>query len=507
MGSDEADSDEVEERPWRQLLRQPGANVDGPPQLTVRACLAGLAIGTVLCFTNMYFGLQTGWVTMGSIQSALIGFGLFQLPLPGLGQRSAPFGPHENVVVQTVSVAAATLPLAGGFVGIIPALKMLDPPVVLGVREQLLWCAALTYFGIFFAVPLRRQTVLVEKLRFPSGTATAKLIQLLHSNSDSSRELLSYDPDLEEEGADSPAAAPAMGGGGAAPWRVLGWSFAASFGLSALCFVALPTNDPSLHVFTWLGVPSLTAWKWTLRPALSYVGQGMIMGGRPAASLLVGALVGWGYLGPRARASGAAPGKIFDFERGAQGYVLWVAIALMVSEALMTLFLVTIDQVAAAAKAASSSPRSKGGGGASSSSKGHDVEVAPPSQLVPTSWWLAGVVGATALCAAVVSPLFGIPPYQIVVAVALSCLVAVLAVRALGQTDLNPVSAVGKLSQILFTLLAPGHVVTNACRPRAPTPDWQAHRQWIRSSRPRAPQRDRSSPARWPRRARCRRAT
>ena len=208
-------------------------------------------------------------------------------------------------------------------------------------------------------------------------------------------------------------------------------------------------------------MPSLTAWKWTLRPALSYVGQGMIMGGRPAASLLVGALVGWGYLGPRARASGAAPGKIFDFERGAQGYVLWVAIALMVSEALMTLFLVTIDQVAAAAKATSGSPRSKGGGGASSSSKGHDVEVAPPSQLVPTSWWLAGVVGATALCAAVVSPLFGIPPYQIVVAVALSCLVAVLAVRALGQTDLNPVSGVGKLSQIAFALVAPGHVVTN----------------------------------------------
>ena len=90
-------------------------------------------------------------------------------------------------------------------------LKQLDPPVVLGVKEQLLWCAALTYFGIFFAVPLRRQTILVEKLKFPSGTATAKLIQLLHSSSASSRELLSYDPELEEEDGElvggSPAAA------------------------------------------------------------------------------------------------------------------------------------------------------------------------------------------------------------------------------------------------------------------------------------------------------------
>ena len=243
----------------------------------VRGVVVGLLVSTVLCFTNMYFGLQTGWVTMGSIQSALIGFGLFQLPLPGLRQR---LSAHENVVVQTVSVATATLPLAGGFIGIIPALKQLDPPVVLGVKEQLLWCAALTYFGIFFAVPLRRQTILVEKLKFPSGTATAKLIQLLHSSSASSRELLSYDPELEEEeemdgGAGTPAAAmdgsDAGGGalGSASPWRVLGGSFAASFGLSGLCYVALPHNDPTLHVFTWVGLPSLTAWKWTLRPALS----------------------------------------------------------------------------------------------------------------------------------------------------------------------------------------------------------------------------------------------
>jgi hypothetical protein len=37
----------------------------------------------------------------------------------------------------------------------------------------------------------------------------------------------------------------------------------------------------------------------------------------------------------------------------------------------------------------------------------------------------------------------------------------VLAVRALGQTDLNPVSGVGKLSQIIFAGLSPGAVVSN----------------------------------------------
>ena len=57
--------------------------------------------------------------------------------------------------------------------------------------------------------------------------------------------------------------------------------------------------------------------------------------------------------------------------------------------------------------------------------------------------------------------MFSLPAWHVGVAVMLSCLVAVLAVRALGQTDLNPVSGVGKLSQIVFAIVAPGHVVAN----------------------------------------------
>lgn len=182
---------------------------------TVRAVAVGLLVGTLLCFTNMYFGLQTGWVTMGSIQCAVVGFLVFRWsPFDSL-----PFGPHENVVVQTVGVATATMPLAGGFVGIIPALEMLDPPVQLSWVEQLLWCAALAYFGIFFAVPLRRQTILVEKLRFPSGTATAKLIEVLHTS----------------DGAEERRR-----------WRALAVSFLASFALAFLAFLVRrrPTCPP-----------------------------------------------------------------------------------------------------------------------------------------------------------------------------------------------------------------------------------------------------------------------
>ncbi len=429
-----------------------------PPQLTVRSVVVGLLVGTVLCFTNMYFGLQTGWVTMGSIQCAVVGF-IFCRALWPRG-----FGPHENVVVQTIGVAAATMPLAGGFVGIIPALQLLDPPhgpggIGSSVWRQLAWAAALCYFGIFFAVPLRRQTILVERLRFPSGTATAKLIEVLHG---------------------------AGGEGGrdelASRWRTLYLAFAASFTTSLLAyFIPAAAN---LKVFSWLCAPNLSAWHWTLRPTLSYVGQGMIMGARPALSTLGGALTSWAILGPIALASGwvgravnlheragasscDAPSvdadMIDSWEDGVQGWVLWVALALMLGEALTALALVLARQCAPLlSRRRAPAKLADGASGAEAAERARDaLEVAPASQLVPTSWWAGGLALSSAFAVATLSPLLDMPAWQTGVSLLLSCLIAVLAVRALGQTDLNPVSAVGKLSQIIFALVAPGHLVAN----------------------------------------------
>lgn len=73
-----------------------------------------------------------------------------------------------------------------GFVSVIPALGMLTPeesdtgPVTLSYPQMILWGLALSFFGIFAAIPLRDQTILREKLRFPTGSATAKVIEILH---------------------------------------------------------------------------------------------------------------------------------------------------------------------------------------------------------------------------------------------------------------------------------------------------------------------------------------
>lgn len=111
-----------------------------------------------------------------SIQSALLG------RLLGLMFKK-PFTASENVILQTTAVATGTMPLAAGFVGIIPALGLLDrekdgaDPVHFDWITGIVWSFAIAFFGsafhanfilaksftllhsVFLAVPLRKQTV------------------------------------------------------------------------------------------------------------------------------------------------------------------------------------------------------------------------------------------------------------------------------------------------------------------------------------------------------------
>lgn len=83
---------------------------------TARGVLVGLAVGTVICFSNMYFGLQTGWVSIMSMPASLMGFGIFKLLTPHL---RFPFSPVENVLVQSVACGMAIMPLGCGLVGVV----------------------------------------------------------------------------------------------------------------------------------------------------------------------------------------------------------------------------------------------------------------------------------------------------------------------------------------------------------------------------------------------------
>lgn len=182
------------------------------PQFTLRALVAGTLIGVLIAFSNTYFGLQTGWISGMAMPSALIGFAYFKglrtmsravggrLESLGLGKD---FSEVENVLVQTVAGSVGTMPLGCGFVGVVPALEFLlkpseTPPgavfhaglpeidglasggIHLSLAKLILWALGLCFFGVVFAVPLRKEVIIREKLKFPSGTATALMIGVLH---------------------------------------------------------------------------------------------------------------------------------------------------------------------------------------------------------------------------------------------------------------------------------------------------------------------------------------
>jgi uncharacterized oligopeptide transporter (OPT) family protein len=160
---------------------------------TPRSLAVGLIIGALITFSNTYFGLQTGWISTMAMPSALIGFSVFKVLTKYL---SFPFTPIENVLIQTVAGAVGTMPLGCGFVGVIPALEFLlkdgedgpkgdggegeGGPLKLGFWKLVVWSLGVCLFGVVFAVPLRKEVIVREKLRFPSGTASALMLRVLH---------------------------------------------------------------------------------------------------------------------------------------------------------------------------------------------------------------------------------------------------------------------------------------------------------------------------------------
>ncbi|KAI9230491.1 MAG: OPT oligopeptide transporter protein-domain-containing protein [Piptocephalis tieghemiana] len=410
----------------------------------------------------MYFGLQTGWISMMSLQSSLLGFAIFK---PLQGRLKTPFGPVENVVLQTTAVATATMPLAGGFVGIIPALGMLEEDegrVVLSVSELILWGMGIAFFGVFFAVPLRKQVIIKEQLPFPSGTATAQMISVLHRQVDPSTSASGVSSGAQTNNlgmhelrhrhgmASSHSPSPSLSPNAEeleADWSQKLRALLLSFGISSV-YTLLAHFIPVLNALPlgdWItgGAVGFSKWNWYLTPSLSYVGQGIIMGLPTTLAMLAGAAVGWGILGPLSKAEGWAPGPINDQKTGPRGWILWVSLAIMISESLVGLGVIMIKEIVRRFL--------------------HVIQEddVPLSWLVPSSWTYCGLIISSILCIFISSYLFHVAWYASIVSVVLACLLSVLAVRALGETDMNPVSGIGKVSQVVIAGLVPGGLVAN----------------------------------------------
>lgn len=350
---------------------------------------------------------------------------------------------------------------------------------------------------------LRQQTILREQLPFPSGTATAEIIRQLHglpppaspssvghnhnhshnnnklgqihekSSSSSSSSCMGSKDEM------TPLIASTTSSSSVLPihqqpqpippaWRLLFCSFAisAAYTIIGENFIPIIRNVP---LGTYLGYPVLTAWSWTVQPSPSYFGQGLIMGPKTAVSMFLGTLVGWGLLAPMAHAKGWTTGPIKDVGTGPTGWLLWISLAIMLADSVVSLSVVLI-KILRPQLALSSSISKRRSDNENSNNTNNDgsiedddtaVDPAPLDQQISWRIWLPGLVVASLVCTGILTPMFAMPPWQPAFAVLFSLLVAVLAIRALGETDLNPVSGIGKVSQLLFAVVAPGNLVAN----------------------------------------------
>ncbi|RYO90767.1 hypothetical protein DL766_000748 [Monosporascus sp. MC13-8B] len=495
---------------------------------TVRGVAVGLLIGLVICFSNMYFGLQTGWISMMTMPASLMGFGIFKL----LSRHLAfPFSPVENVLVQSVAGGMAIVPLGCGFVGVIPAMEdLLKPseqgPLRLSMWKLIIWSLGLCYFGVIFAVPLRRQVIIREQLKFPSGFSTAVLIGVLHGKGQSEASgtldlskaatfgslALENRPLAEAQDADDEDARVPVGG----PRRIeeeqkYNWKrnirlLLITFGISGvytICTYFLPILR-NLPIF---GTVAADTWLWTLNPSLAYVGQGIIMGPETTIHMLLGAILGWAILSPLAKNRGWAPGPINDWETGSKGWIVWTSLAIMLADAVISLsfiaFGAAVQYTPALVTVAKqqydrsglkdlfgrrpsgytaietedvdsrpttgnrgSTPTADGVGLLPSPTfeqrhdralKAWDHDDAPPEQLVGGKIVSVGLVGSILFCVASIYITFGdlVPLYATFIAVLMALILSIMGVRALGETDLNPVSGISKLAQLFFALIIP----------------------------------------------------
>ena len=395
---------------------------DPPPgesQLTVRAVIAGCLLGGLVTAMNLYLGLSIGWTEGGSLMAAILGIGFFTALRP-----RKKFSILEANITQTAGSGAGAMASAAGLVAPIPAMMMLHRDGTLDfelpVWGLFLWSLSIAYLGVMFAVPLRRQYVVIEKLRFPTGTATANTIMAMFAEA----------------------------GEAIAKAKMLLYCGLFAFGYVVVAhFGDFPQMEsPKIHA--WLGsatLATLAVWGFSLKMQPFLFGAGFLIGPRIGASLAGGAIVGWGILGYWAQSEGWAPHEnpmvLFDKEVGLwgpRGWILWSGVAIMVADALMSLVLSWRTFITAFR-------------GTKSALTGGDKDAATiDPEDIPNRWWTTGLVGASMVTILVAWLAFNIPPHLSIIAILLSSLLANVAVRSTGETDINPVGGMGKVTQAAF---------------------------------------------------------
>lgn len=406
-------SPEEKERWWfENVYRGRG---DSMAQLTLRAVLMGSILGSVMSLSNLYIGLKTGWGMGVAITASILSYSIWTF-LHKIGLARTRMTILENNCMQSTA-SAAGYSTGGTLVSAIAA-YMLITQSSMDTFILMAWVFFLAVLGVTLAIPMKRQMINIEQLKFPSGIAAAETLKALHA----------------EQGS-GVKAAKALGVAGL---------YSGTFALWRDHAGLIPGSVNLFGRFADQLTISLE-----LSPMM--IGAGAIMGIRVAISILLGGLLNYVILVPWVLDS--YPGVIEDLTyKDIVRWSLWGGAACMVTSALFSFAI----QYKSALRAFSGVTRffKKREAPSTRDDAMKQIEV-------PGSWFVAGTLFGGAGVVWMIAAYFGTPIWMGILAVVMSFFLALVACRVAGETDTTPVGAMGKITQLFYGALAPGKVHTN----------------------------------------------
>ena len=169
--------EEIERQWYEQVYRGRG---DSMAQLTWRAVLVGSCLGGVLSLTNLYIGLKAGWGFGVAITASILSYAIWTSLLK-VGLARTPMTILENNCMQSTA-SSAGYSTGGTLVSAFAAYIIINQQSM-SVPLMLAWVFFIAVLGVTMAIPMKRQMINIEQLRFPSGVAAAETLRALHARS------------------------------------------------------------------------------------------------------------------------------------------------------------------------------------------------------------------------------------------------------------------------------------------------------------------------------------
>jgi putative OPT family oligopeptide transporter len=416
--------EEIERHWYEEVYRGRG---DSLAQLTWRAVLIGSCLGGVLSLTNLYIGLKAGWGFGVAITASILSYAIWTSLLK-VGLARTPMTILENNCMQSTA-SSAGYSTGGTLISAFAAYIIVNHQSM-SVPLMLAWVFFIAVLGVTMAIPMKRQMINIEQLRFPSGVAAAETLRALHAKS--------------SEGL---RAAKALGLAGliAAIDKVWAEGLSTiSAGLERFSSGAVLTGLQKWllgsHYEAWSGRTVVFSWDFI------FLAAGAITGMRVCATMLVAGTFCWAVVVPVLQARGVI--EVAGFAAIVQ-WTLWFGASCMVAAGLLSFALSWRTALSAFRDLGQMlSFRSAG------ASEPWRIEA-------PMSWFAVGQIVSLVALAWLGHASFGMPVWETAIAVVLSFWLALVACRVTGETDTTPVGAMGKVTQLIFGGLSPGNVNVN----------------------------------------------